>query len=281
MDDTRLTGYLFHQHSSPLGFLDLTTSPSDHRTAWMDLSWTSALGYNPVLIQRPQARRLQINDPRTTSRYNLYLTQFIRKHKLQEKSTQLQNNISFPLPIAIGKDLDTIDKLLTQGKIAAERRCRKLHMGQKAYSPSLSKASKSAILWGKIIQKINRKKIKHSTIRKLMEITGIQIDISSLTLEQAQHHKGQATRQYKTISRTATQLRSTWLATLAQVRAEDKNVSYEHELMQMIEKEKNRDAHRRIRACLHNTRGEALMEVTTQRDTQSHTITTQAEYRAQ
>ena len=151
-----------------------------------------------------------------------------------------------------------MDSLRTQGMHAAEKRCRRIYTGQKPYSPTLSNAAKRLLLWSKIKQRLKGRKINHKTMKKLMEITGICIDISDLTIEQAQKSQTQAIKEYKVISRQATALRATWLSQLAQARSEMQGVNYEQELLHMIGKEKTRAIHHRIRASLYNTRGNPL-----------------------
>ena len=53
----QIDGIFISQLLTPIhtGLLSLHTSPSDHSTAWLDLSWTEALWYSPMTIVRPLA----------------------------------------------------------------------------------------------------------------------------------------------------------------------------------------------------------------------------------
>ena len=51
---------------------------SDHRLAWMDIKWESALGPYQI-IQRPVARKLKCDDPRSVTKYIKILERLLDK----------------------------------------------------------------------------------------------------------------------------------------------------------------------------------------------------------
>ena len=52
------------------GYLPFDVFPGDHRPIWFEISYTQAFGQSLPKIWRPQARRLQLRDPRCVKRYN-------------------------------------------------------------------------------------------------------------------------------------------------------------------------------------------------------------------
>lgn len=129
----------------------MQNSPSDHRTAWVDIPWHTDLGYNHLRILRPIARRLQNSDPRVVKRYNNYLEAFVIKHQLNGKEEHIKSLIDYPPFPNLINEYEKLDRLHHQGMLAAERKSRKLRMGNAPYSPELSKAEKTEILWSNII----------------------------------------------------------------------------------------------------------------------------------
>jgi len=59
------------------GYLDFHEAPGDHRPIWFDLSYTQSFGRSLPTVWRPQARRLQLRDPRCVERYNKLLKTYL------------------------------------------------------------------------------------------------------------------------------------------------------------------------------------------------------------
>ena len=55
------------------GYLERGDFPGDHRPIWFEVSHVQAFGKSPPKLIKPQARRLQLRDPRCVARYQLKL----------------------------------------------------------------------------------------------------------------------------------------------------------------------------------------------------------------
>ena len=74
----------------------LFTGISDHRFAWVDIKWKSAL-CTYQLIQRPIARRLQCDDPRSVAKYIQIIEQLLHKADICSGIMQLEEEATVPL----------------------------------------------------------------------------------------------------------------------------------------------------------------------------------------
>lgn len=93
-------------------------------------------------------------------------------------------------------------------------------MGNNPYSPELHHNAITLLLWNKIIQRLQGRNINYNPIQKLIEVTGLQIDQSTISMEQATLAQSIARKVYKNAKRQSGSMRTTWLANLAQARAE-------------------------------------------------------------
>lgn len=90
---------------------------TDHRLSWVEIRWESTSGLFQK-IQRPLARQLQCDNP---------------------KAVVISLEISVQTPMT-RQDIETyesIDKCITKYMLRAEKKCRKLYMGDVPFSPEL------------------------------------------------------------------------------------------------------------------------------------------------
>ena len=85
------------------------------------------------------ARRLQCKDPRTVERYNSILEQQYQHHNFLARLEAFESSVSYPINEPDMLPLIKLDRLNTQIVRHAEKKCRKLKMGAKPYTPELHK----------------------------------------------------------------------------------------------------------------------------------------------
>ena len=150
-------------HIKASGFLEHGASEGDHRPVWVDISKESALGDNFPDLPLYQARRLKCSDPRVVKKYLKNLNEFYERKGVYAKCIELFNNFSKPLSREQAKLYEEIDLLRYQGMLQAEKKCRKLRMGQNKWSPQYAAARKKNKIHQSIIVKTKRKINKYST----------------------------------------------------------------------------------------------------------------------
>lgn len=94
---------------------------SDHRLAWVDIQWESALG-TYQMIQRPVARRLQCNDPRSVSKYIQILESMLQKSDICSAILKLEYDTTVPLTNDAMEAYEGFDKTITRNMIHAEKK---------------------------------------------------------------------------------------------------------------------------------------------------------------
>ena len=138
---------------------------TDHKLTWVDIDWNSALGVFQK-IQRPIARRLQCDDPRSVKKYLKTLRMMLDDAE-KNRAVLLEANAAMPLSIADALLYEEIDKEITRCTQMAEKKCRKLFMGGVPYSPELVSHLNMINLWRLLIRK---KKGSCSTMRTIIRL---------------------------------------------------------------------------------------------------------------
>jgi hypothetical protein len=147
---------------------------ADHRPCYLDFNNGLLFGNDTPTIAPSQYRGLQLHDPRTIQEYEKALLHQINYHKLE-------NNINDPLLTADKKHwteehtktYETIDTLMTESMISAERKVSKKISTKYAWSPEL-KASVSALRYWKLsLKRAHGQIISDSSLRTLQEEANI------------------------------------------------------------------------------------------------------------
>ncbi len=128
------------------GFGEYSIGNADHRLLWVDVSTTSCFGLDPPRPSYRQPRRLTIHDPRVVKRYNHKLQAEFERHRLPQRARQLYDRLPF-FTDAEQTEYENIAAQDIQCRITAEKRCRKLRMGQVPFSDTLRKADQAVQLW--------------------------------------------------------------------------------------------------------------------------------------
>ena len=190
---------------------------SDHRVAWVDLSYTTAFGHNSPPLSRPIARRLTCKHPIIRDRFIAAYEAFIVQHKLHEKTHALLARASYPLSEYDQRMFEWIDQMRLIGIQQAEKRCRKLRMGDVVFSPSVMKWWKSIETWKLLIKKAQGKRVSSRRLTRTIAKAELDDDLTiySLSVPQCQENLDRAKFKYREAKNEATTRRETWLDELA------------------------------------------------------------------
>ena len=128
---------------------------SDHRTLWLDVPFTSALGFNPPNLHQHKMRAVKAGDPRSVECYNGW----VRKGMLKEDNKVFKN---LHLLKKLKIDQAPLEEIISihasilsdsnRHKIWASNRAKKSFFGKYAWSPEW-KAIKMPVLMWKMVQK--------------------------------------------------------------------------------------------------------------------------------
>ena len=233
---------------SRAGYLGFGDIPGDHRGIWIDVEQRSILGYKMADIPIAKARRLKLNDPRVVQRYQTSLDDFFTAHKLYERMRVLRSGIryGYPLTDAQKREYEDIDTLRDKGMRQAAKRCRKLRMGGRQWSPTLQKARDTILFWTLIRRRLKKCKVGARRILRLKKKLGITTN-TELPLQEVERYLAKAYKRYKVCRRNDNELRKSFLEELAQAKADKGNLKVATVLRNMHQLEATRRTFRRIR----------------------------------
>ena len=231
---------------------------ADHRCLWIDIPYTAALGSSIPAFVRPIARRLRCHDPRIVQRYNNFVYE-----AYQSKPEFLDVVQHFDTPGVVtdstARKYDAMDYWRTTTLLKAEKYCRKLNMGGVPYSPQVTVAMKSIILWKHILSRVKGRKFSVRYIQRLERETGTTVPaISVLTEEYAQLQLKSSYSQYFSIKQDASRRRVTFLEDLAAAHAQSNQRSVANNLQNLMQREMTRNSNRRVRAILQGQQPQGL-----------------------
>ena len=156
---------------------------TDHRLAWIDINWESVFGTYQK-IERPPARRLQCEDPRTVKKCLLLLQKYLDDENIDQIVINLQKNATILLSARDTEIYETVDKIITNYMIKAEKKCRKLFMAGVPYSPELAEHLNRINLWCLLIRKKKRNNSNMRTIILLQKKYGVNGRLLELNISE-------------------------------------------------------------------------------------------------
>ena len=245
------------------GYLPFGDFPSDHRALWIDITSENAFGIKIKEIVRPQARKLKSDDPPSRKKFITAYTTYLSRHKLEERLYALQTRATLPLSQNDANELDQIFALRMRGVEEAESKCRKLRMGEVPYSDELHKASKTIELWKAIETKKKGARYSMSKIRRLEKQLNTH-NCLNVSLQEIRQNVQQAYQAYWIVKKDAKNHRLTYLERKATNIAEETGNEQDNVYKQLINREAQRLAARRIRFTLRKLRGGGITRIEVQ-----------------
>ena len=150
-------------HVAQCGYLEPGDVPGDHSLIWADISYSSALGHDPPWPSKASARRLTLGCTKTTERYLDRYEELTQNHKLLPRQFKLESTTSYGTPLTPTQqtEAEAIDTLRTRCIKTAEKKCRKLKMGQVDFSEAISVPTKHIAWWEKAIPRRPNLPVQH------------------------------------------------------------------------------------------------------------------------
>jgi len=152
-------------------------------------------------------------------KYNKLYKQLAETAKLPEQIYTLETSVEGPLTTNQQLEYERLDALLKKFSEAAELKCRRLKMGQVAWSPELQKALMEKKFWELMYRHSMGKSIGSRHLRRTAIAAGRLSDLSTpaaaiIDFRTAAHQA------YKRQKKKATTMREKWLDDLALARSE-------------------------------------------------------------
>ncbi len=214
------------------GYLEPKEFTGNHSLLWVDISYNSALGHEPLKPSPPCARKLQLDFPKVVEKYLNVYEQLVDKHQLLHRQIKLERSILYGVPLtpAQVQEAEAIDALREMCMRKAEKRCRSLKMGAVQFSEATSVPLKQIDFWDTAIKrkfprpdKQTRRCPSHSTPtpappkvsprlwRRKKKAAGVTEAVGPMTLQEMLDKKQGALDAYHKAKKDHDNLRTTFL----------------------------------------------------------------------
>ena len=110
---------------------------TDHRCLWIDIPTEVVFGSKTPPIIRFQGRRVKSQHPKIAQRVNTKYKEFVLENNLHQAIYQLESEVCFPITNDQRIRAETIARLRSEGIQYADKKCRRLFLGEIPYTPDL------------------------------------------------------------------------------------------------------------------------------------------------
>jgi len=220
---------------------------TDHRCLWIDVPFTVAFGHNLPPTRKRTPNRLHCRDPRLVDNYIRLYHQFAAPLQLFERVKLLDENARFLSKTQVIEKYEELDALRCEAAAFAEGKCRKLHMGQIAFSPKLQAVRNQITAWVHLVNRVKGKKVSSRLISRSLKKANLESSVRAYDETLLQENLKEAYKEYYKVKGSAKELRQTALESLAEAIAAKRNASQEKVLKSLREREKQRSVAKKIR----------------------------------
>ena len=246
---------------SKCGYLPFDSMPGDHRVLYIDIKVKHFIGHRPADIPSHQARRLKLDDPRIVLKYQEELEQLLTKSRIFPAVRSLQKYVESKglFDEKAATEFERIDNQRERCMKQAERKCRKLKMGGKQWSPILQASMDTIQLWTLVLRRLVGRKIGARYILRLKK--KLKIKHTLVTISQAQKKIDDAYKVYKALCKEDRKLSQTYRMDLAQAKADAGNSTLAGIIRGLDAKETQRKNWRRIQYTLGTKGGKGTSKI--------------------
>jgi hypothetical protein len=223
----------------------------DHHILWLDLPHSDIFGTSLQKLPDKISKRLILQDPRIVLKYTAAVEAAMDKHKVASRLLEIQHAFSMGADQHAIAMYEEVDKIRTEAILHADKKCRKLRMGNIPFSPTLLEYWKKILAWKLLIRKLEGRKVDSKLLTRKLKSAGIR-EFRDVTLSEAKENLETALTNYCLERRNASEYRATWIEGLAAARANIGNVSAAQELRNMLMRERQRSDARQIKQVLSN-----------------------------
>ena len=191
----------------------------------------------------------------------------INHHNLANRALLIERHSTIPLSLTHQQQYNVLDQQRMLHSAAAEKKCRKLRMGNVPYNPKFRTAETAIAFWNGLIKIKSNRKFSSRLLERKRKQADICTDTTVMTLTQAKTERHQAYKHYYAVKQTAAEDRGTWREELAQAQADAGNLSQATYLRRQATTEAQRLSSRRIKRVTGKTRTAGLTAVQIERTT--------------
>ena len=230
-----------------------TSIISDHRLIWADITLDSILGEGRGKKQSMRGRRMKTTNKRAMKQFNFILQKEIKRHNLEGKAAALWKEVqrNKEMTTTQRQTFETIDTQRSRAVQHAEKKCQRFRPNSLEFSPTLNEAVCRIEVYKYIVAKmgkrtnigpraiINIKKRwqtdQHYVVPEDLEMAKLELRNAYINFRQEQSR--------------APQLRMEFMASKLKEAEEKGDETKRIELKAIIDKERNKSAHQRIKGA--------------------------------
>ena len=228
---------------------------SDHRCVWMDIH-LDTIGVQKTADAVPaRARRLQHRNPRTVKRYLQAWRDISNGASLPGRVQTLYNEVTTSgWSDSTMQQYEQIDQERIQGMLEAEKKCRKLSMGNVPWTPDLTVARARVQFWTLLQTRKKGRKVSSRLLARTRQKANLPT--GQYTTEKIKEALKEAYEEYWTLKKQGHRRRDQWLQSIAEAMTEDGGEKSTHLKTLRIREAQRRTAAaiRRIRNKTSNTK---------------------------
>ena len=234
------------------GYLAFGEFPTDHRGIFGDFSYNNAFGYTMPNIVRHPARRLKSNNPIVRKKWSKLYQTYIEKNKLDVKLYKLEQEAQNPLSPQQKLLYNSILQQRQDGIRYADKRCRKLNMGNVPFSDKLKEAGIKIELWNAVITKKSGAKYSMSKLRQLEKRNNLSHTLHTST-ETAKLKLQEAIEGYHKVKDNAREIRKHFMTEQIEAISEDSGKCQSTIRKEIYHREQQKESARNIKYALKKT----------------------------
>jgi hypothetical protein len=157
--------------NSEAGFLPII---GDHRALWLDIPQSIAFGRELENIQPVRPSRLSLQDPRIIKKYTDLVQAYLTEQDFAAKVSRLQDAMNCKCTDSEVAQYNELDAIRTEAILRANKRCRKLKMGNVPFSPRLVIHWKKILGWKLVLRKTRGSKIDSKYLLRTLRSANIK-----------------------------------------------------------------------------------------------------------
>jgi len=120
-------------------------------------------------VSRPKIRRLQCSNPNSTDNFIHRYKSTIVNLNLLQKAKFLEEQISYPISEQHQKDYEELDKIRCKAVAEAERKCRKLRMGNVPFSPTIKLRMNHIKAWTLLLKRATGHRVSSRYLGRVLK----------------------------------------------------------------------------------------------------------------
>ena len=155
----------------------------DHQLLWIEIPLMIAFGHKVPLIIKAKAQQLKCEDPRVVKHYlEVYRVEILQFDMIGLAKRLQERAGGIPLH-NVKNQYDVLDEMRLLAILEADKRCRKLKVGQKQWTPDFQATREEVNLWNLVLRKKRGARVAGRYLERQIKICK-QADALSLSLEE-------------------------------------------------------------------------------------------------